>query len=126
MRRSFAIGRIVGEQLDPLPSVDYELSMRDHLVFYLNGARRRVEGAAAFSTLAEYLRDELRLVGTKVVCAEGDCGACSVLVGRPADTGLEYPPIDACIAFLISSTPATSLPSKGWRVTALCIRCSAR
>ena len=74
--------------------------MRDHLVFYLNGERRRVSGASAFSTLAEYLRDELRLVGTKIVCAEGDCGACSVLVGRPAGDHLEYLPIDACIAFL--------------------------
>ncbi len=74
--------------------------MRDHLVFYLNGQRRRVGGAAAFSTLTEYLRDELRLVGTKVVCAEGDCGACSVLVGRPAGDRLEYAPMDACIAFL--------------------------
>jgi xanthine dehydrogenase small subunit len=74
--------------------------MRDHLLFYLNGRRRRVSGAAAFSTLTEYLRDELRLVGTKVVCAEGDCGACSVLVGRPAGDRLEYRPIDACIAFL--------------------------
>ena len=74
--------------------------MRDHLLFYLNGERHRITGPAAFSTLAEYLRDELRLVGTKVVCAEGDCGACSVLVGRADGDRLAYLPIDACIAFL--------------------------
>ena len=77
-----------------------EASPRDHLLFYLNGERRRVAGPAVFGTLTEYLRDDLRLVGTKVVCAEGDCGACSVLVGRPRGDRLEYRPIDACIAFL--------------------------
>lgn len=33
------------------------------------------------SSLAEVLRDELGLVGTKVACAEGHCGACTVLLG---------------------------------------------
>jgi hypothetical protein len=42
-----------------------------------------VRGEAAFITLAEYLRLDRGLPGTKVVCAEGDCGACTVLVGRP-------------------------------------------
>jgi xanthine dehydrogenase small subunit len=81
--------------------------MRDHLVLYVNGQRRRVSGAAGLMTLSTYLRETLGLPGTKIVCAEGDCGACAVVVGRPTpapgSTGsgqLKYQSIDACIAFL--------------------------
>jgi aerobic-type carbon monoxide dehydrogenase small subunit (CoxS/CutS family) len=50
----------------------------------VNGHPYDVE-AAVGTTLAEALRDELRLTGTKIACAEGHCGACTVLVdGTPA------------------------------------------
>ena len=76
--------------------------MRDHLVLFVNGKRHVVAGSRAALTLSEFLRGDLSLVGTKIVCSEGDCGACSVLVGRPSSGGdhLEYRTIDACIAFL--------------------------
>jgi aerobic-type carbon monoxide dehydrogenase small subunit (CoxS/CutS family) len=49
----------------------------------VNGARRRVEVDADQSLLSA-LRDELDLTGTKYGCGEGQCGACTVLVGgRP-------------------------------------------
>jgi len=76
------------------------LLMRDHVRFYLNGRLHTVRGGAAFASLTEYLRAEQRLVGTKVVCAEGDCGACTVLVGRVTDGQMKYLPVDACIQFL--------------------------
>jgi xanthine dehydrogenase small subunit len=75
--------------------------VRDHVVLAVNGVLREVSGAAAFLTLSSYLREDLRLVGTKIVCSEGDCGACSVLVGELADEGgLRYRAIDSCIAFV--------------------------
>lgn len=45
----------------------------------VNGHRYELR-ADVGTTLAEALRDELRLTGTKVACAEGHCGACTVLV----------------------------------------------
>lgn len=74
--------------------------MRDHVRFFLNGRQEIVRGPAAFLTVAEYLRDVRGMPGTKVVCAEGDCGACTVLVGRPAEHGLRYAAIDCCIQFV--------------------------
>jgi xanthine dehydrogenase small subunit len=71
--------------------------MRDDLRFFLNGRLLTVCGEAVFGTLADYLRDRLGLVGTKVVCAEGDCGACTVLIGW---AGRGYLPVDSCIQFL--------------------------
>lgn len=73
---------------------------RDYVLFYLNGRRHQVSGGTVFAPLAEYLRDERRLVGTKLVCTEGDCGACTVLVGRPDGDRLRYEPLTSCILAL--------------------------
>jgi aerobic-type carbon monoxide dehydrogenase small subunit (CoxS/CutS family) len=48
-------------------------------VINVNGHEYEVYGAVG-TTLAEALRDELSLTGTKVACGEGHCGACTVLV----------------------------------------------
>jgi xanthine dehydrogenase small subunit len=74
--------------------------MRDHVLLYVNGKRCEIRGKSVFSPLSDYLRCDLRLTGTKVVCAEGDCGACTVLVGQPMAEGLRYMTVDACIQFL--------------------------
>lgn len=71
--------------------------MRDFVHFYINGSAHRVSGGDVFQTLSDYLRGSLGAVGTKIVCAEGDCGACSVLVGSVVGEVLCYQPINACI-----------------------------
>lgn len=74
--------------------------MRDHIRFFLNGQPQTVLGKCAFTTLTDYLRRFRGLCGTKVVCSEGDCGACTVLVGRPVGKSVVYQAIDACIQFV--------------------------
>ncbi len=71
--------------------------MRDHLLIYVNGQRRQVFGRDVFLSLSDYLRLRLGLMGTKIVCSEGDCGSCTVLVGRPNGDCLNYRPVDSCI-----------------------------
>ncbi|HEX9986440.1 MAG TPA: FAD binding domain-containing protein [Thermoanaerobaculia bacterium] len=75
--------------------------MRDHILFYINGKPQRVSRRAeAFQTLSRYLRYGQRATGTKIVCEEGDCGACTVLVGRVENGALKYRPVNSCIQFL--------------------------
>ena len=74
--------------------------MTDIILFYINGIQYRRSDATLFHPLTTFLREELRLTGTKVVCAEGACGACTVLVGRPVDDGLRYQTLNACLLSL--------------------------
>ncbi len=74
--------------------------MRDYLLIYVNGRRHNISGEGCFQSLSDYLRQDLGLVGTKVVCAEGDCGSCTVLVGRIRDGELKFEGLDSCIQYL--------------------------
>lgn len=85
--------------------------MRNKIVFYLNGKRQEVGADKASMMLAEYLRYDQSLTGTKIVCAEGDCGACSVLRFFPHVKGTDagnYLPINSCIT-LVAQLDGSSL-----------------
>jgi xanthine dehydrogenase small subunit len=76
------------------------MATRDHVILFLNGKRCEIRGADCFLSLSDYLRYRRGLVGTKIVCSEGDCGSCTVLVGQPQANEIVYQPIDSCIRFM--------------------------
>ncbi|MEY2952356.1 MAG: Carbon monoxide dehydrogenase small chain [Pseudomonadota bacterium] len=70
--------------------------------FVLDGRIVEAQGERRTTTVLDYLREQLRRTGTKEGCAEGDCGACVVLVGElnPAGTGVDYLPVNSCLQLL--------------------------
>ena len=74
--------------------------MRREIRFILNNEVVHLSDVSPTLTLLDYLRLQRRLTGTKEGCAEGDCGACTVLVGRLGAKGLVYETVNACIRFI--------------------------
>ena len=74
--------------------------MNDCIRFILNGEDISLRDVRPTETLLDFLRLKRRLTGTKEGCAEGDCGACTVLVGRLIDGKLAYESVNACIRFV--------------------------
>ncbi len=68
--------------------------------FLLNDTEVALSEVHPTETLLDYVRLNRRLTGTKEGCAEGDCGACTVLVGRIVDGALAYESVNACIRFV--------------------------
>jgi xanthine dehydrogenase small subunit len=75
--------------------------MGEAIRFLLNGEPRTVSDVDPTMTVLEYLRTIERKCGTKEGCAEGDCGACTVVLARPdGGGGLAYEPVNSCIQFM--------------------------
>jgi xanthine dehydrogenase small subunit len=75
--------------------------MSQTIRFILNGEKKEVSGISPTTTLLQYLREEARLKGTKEGCAEGDCGACTLITAKLDITeNIVVEAINSCIAFL--------------------------
>ena len=70
--------------------------------FILNDQKIRTEKADGISLLY-FIRKESHLLGTKIGCREGDCGACTVLEGSLNSEGVKYKSIVSCLTPLINA-----------------------
>src|SRR5918911_5706454 len=77
--------------------------LRTKLRFLLGHEPRELDRADPTMTVLEYLRGAEHRKGTKEGCAEGDCGACTVVLARPeGDGGLRRWSVNSCIQFVPS------------------------
>src|ERR1035438_624192 len=67
--------------------------------FTLNGRSVHVEGVPPQTTLLDFLRSQ-GLTGAKEGCAEGECGACAVVMVKPGRAGSAFVPVNSCLMFL--------------------------
>jgi xanthine dehydrogenase small subunit len=89
-RRRVGSGMLVGPE-----------HMPETIAFILNGHRVAAAGVSPATTLLDWLRGPARLTGTKEGCAEGDCGACTVVLESTRSDGrVERAPVNACLVML--------------------------
>ena len=74
--------------------------MREGIRFLLGHEERDIDKIDPTMTVLRYLREHEHMTGTKEGCAEGDCGACTVVIGELGDDGITYRAINSCIQFV--------------------------
>ncbi len=92
----------------------------DKITTRINDQLIVIEGDKAFMPLGNFLRNEESLTGTKIVCAEGDCGACTVLLAKDvgADGKLSFKAVNSCILplYLIDGAQVVTVEGIGKQV----------
>lgn len=75
---------------------------KDHITFLLDDKPVTLYShqISPTTTLLNYLRDHLHRTGTKEGCAEGDCGACTVVIADVEQGQLRFRAVNACIQFI--------------------------
>ena len=68
--------------------------------FILNNRIHKISNPDPNETILNFIRLKLKKTGTKEGCAEGGCGACTIVLGELVRNNIEYKAINACIAFL--------------------------
>jgi xanthine dehydrogenase small subunit len=74
--------------------------VRNALRFHFRAGEVVLDRFSPRATVLDWLREDMGAKGTKEGCAEGDCGACTVVLARLRGGAIAYEPINACILLL--------------------------